>query len=133
MKTIALDTNAIIDYLLARPGFENIKTIFTRANAGVLTIFIPLPAILEVEWTLKRYYQIPKDKVIKWLEAIVLIPNCFVPDKHIVLESIKLHRESSGVSLNDCLIAIFAKHAKVDEFITSDQKLQRLYKKLTRR
>lgn len=131
MKVVAIDTNILLDYFFEREaGYQVAKDLIEKATQNMHAIFISLPVFLEFVWTLKSYYRLPKDRVIKYLQAVLEMPNCELVDRSFSQKAISLYGETVGASFYDCLIAVIAKHAKVDDFITHDLKLKRLYEAL---
>lgn len=130
MKIFALDTNVLIDYFLSRPGYKQAYALFQNATQGKIACMIFLPVMLEFEWTMRRYYKVPKNVVVNRLQAIINLPGCEVENKSLVGNALLTYSKNTGVSFDDCLIALMAKQAKIDEFITSDRKLKKLYARL---
>ncbi|MFY9484208.1 MAG: PIN domain-containing protein [Patescibacteria group bacterium] len=130
MKTVALDTNILLDYFLERPVNKRSFTLMKQAQEGSLVLFLPLPVILEFEWTSRTYYKISKQALTDRIFMLLSVPNCLVEDKKLLFEALDLYQKSSGVSFDDCLIVLMAKKAKTNNFVTSDRALQKLWKKL---
>lgn len=133
MPTFALDTNCIIDYFLKRPGYLQTRRYFEQAINEKIIIFLPLAVILELEWTLRRFYKLPKTQIIILLEDLLLLSNCFVREKHQLLRALQVYGDSKNVSFDDCIIALEAKDLKCDDLITSDTNLKKLYRALGKR
>ena len=130
MPTVVLDTNCIIDYFLKRPGYLRAKRYFEQAIDEKITIYFPLAVILELEWTLRRFYKLPKLQIITLLEDLLLSPSHLVHEKHRLLRALRLYGDSNNVSFDDCVIALEAKDLKCDDLITSDTRLKKLYRML---
>ena len=101
-----------------------------QAQEGSLVLFLPLPVILEFEWTSRTYYKISKQALTDRIFMLLSVPNCLVEDKKLLFEALDLYQKSSGVSFDDCLIVLMAKKATIHNFVTSDRALQKLWKKL---
>lgn len=66
MKTIVIDTNIILRYLLGEKESEKIEKIFTSQN----NLVIPDIVVAEVVWTLQRYYKWEKSKIVELFVSI---------------------------------------------------------------
>ena len=66
MKTVVIDTNIILRYLLGEKESENIEKIFNSKNR----LFIPDIVVAEVVWTLQRYYKWEKNKIVELFVSI---------------------------------------------------------------
>lgn len=66
MKTIVVDTNIILRYLLGEKESEKIEKIFNGKNLLV----IPDIVVAEVVWTLQRYYKWEKRKIVELFISI---------------------------------------------------------------
>lgn len=133
MKTIALDANVIIDVFLKRANVPRYRTIFEEIQTGNAIALIPIPAIVEIDWVLKASYGITKEKRIEHLYVVLelLDPIDFVA--YTLREALTVYEQHDGVNLSDCVIALVALDARVDEFVTGDKKLARLYQSLKKR
>lgn len=66
MKTIVIDTNIILRYLLGEKESEKIEKMFTGKN----NLVIPDIVVAEVVWTLQRYYKWEKSKIVELFISI---------------------------------------------------------------
>ena len=133
MKTIAIDTNILLDYFLHREKYDQAERLITQSSSGELNIYIPILVIFEFAWTLKSYYKVEKVVIIDRISAILELPNCEVPDKNRVINALLLYKVTPQVSLVDCLIILEAIDNKCADFASSDSKLIKLYTKLKTR
>ena len=130
MPTVVLDTNCIIDYFLKRPGYLQTRRYFEQAIDKKIKIYLPLTVILELEWTLRRFYKLPKTQITTLLGDLLLLPNCLACEKHRLLRALRIYGDSSNVSFDDYIIALEAKDLKCDDLVTSDANLKKLYRPL---
>ncbi len=129
MKTIAFDTNALLNYRLERkPYFEQVKKVFNLCLEGRVEIFIPEAVFLECEWVLRSVYKQPKSNIVKFFQEILLIDNVSLKDKKDLELALNLYKNSSGVSFTDCMIIKQIENFKPDEFLTFDEELKKIYK-----
>lgn len=105
MRTIGLDTNAILCYRLERdPGYQKVRQLFEQCLAGKLRIYIPLPVLLEIEWVLRSYYEQPKEKVVSFFEELLLADNVIMDRKSDIKIALNLYKTNGQVSFTDCCI-----------------------------
>lgn len=128
MKSVAIDTNALLSYRLQRePFFKEIKSLFEKCLDGKVQIFIPEAVFLECEWVLRSYYQQSKDQIIRFFQEILLVDDVILRDKKELELTLNLYKNSLGVSFTDCLILHQAQAFQPDEFITFDENLKKIY------
>lgn len=128
MKTLALDTNALLNYRLERkPYFQEVKKAFELCLGGRLEIFIPGIVLLECEWVLRSYYKQSKEQIIKFIQELFLVENIILKDKNDLELSLNLYKNSSGISFTDCVILNQIQSFGPDEFLTFDDNLKKIY------
>lgn len=129
MKTVAIDTNALLNFRLKRePYFNEVKSLFEQTLEGKAEIFIPEAVFLESEWVLRSYYKQSKDQVIKFFQELLLVDNIVMKDKKAIELALNLYKNSAGVSFTDCLILHQIYTFQPDEFLTFDEDLKKIYK-----
>ena len=128
--TIAIDTNILIDYFLERENYAQAKNLILSPAIGESVLYISQLVILEFEWMLKGFYKVEKSTIIHRINLIMEIPNCEIGDRQLLTSALGLYGNESGISLDDCIIVLEAIDNKCADFVTSDKKLSRLYKKL---
>ena len=128
-RSIALDTNALLNYLLERkPYFQEVKRAFELCLNGKKEIFIPGPVFLECEWVLRSYYKQSKDQIIKFFQELLLLDGVILKDKKDLELALNLYKSSSGISFTDCVILNQIQSFGPDEFLTFDENLKKIYK-----
>ena len=131
MKTVGFDTNVLLTLKLKREhGYTKAKALLTDCLDEKIRIYLPLLVILEAEWVLRSFYRQSKEKIIEFLEELILINQVILDDKDEVKLSLNLYKHSKGVSFTDSLIVTQNKNQKVDEFLTFDSQLSKLYQTL---
>lgn len=131
MKIVAVDANVLLDYFLKREKrFYQADVLIRQAVDGQLIIFMALPVVLELTWVLKSYYKMPRSDISQYIKSILDIPNCEIMDREFLQKALDVYSKEAGVNFVDCLIVTIYKRVKVDDFITHDLQLMRLYKKL---
>lgn len=128
MKTVAIDTNALLNYRLKRePYFAEVKSLFESCLGGKTQIFIPEVVFLENEWVLRSYYKQSKDQITRFFQELLLVDNVVLKDKKEIELALNLYKNAPGISFTDCLI-IHQVHAfQPDEFLTFDKDLKKVY------
>lgn len=130
MKTISVDTNALITFRLnRRPHFAEINKLIKSCSAGKTLIFIPLPVILEVEWVLRSYYKQDKETILPFFEELLLLDNILTDYKEEIKFALNLYRSSNKISFTDSIIVSIVK-SKDYEFLTFDRELEKTYQSL---
>jgi len=131
VRTVAIDTNVLLTFRLKRgKEFAIINKHFGECSEGKIKIYIPLPVLLETEWVLRSFYRQQKDKIVSFFEELLALENLSVPNKPEVQLVVNLYKHSKGVSFTDSLIVTQIRNQKVDEFLTFDNRLSRLYQTL---
>ena len=131
MKTVGFDTNVLLTLKLKREhGYTKAKALLTDCLDEKIRIYLPLLVILEAEWVLRSFYRQSKEKIIEFLEELILINQVVLDNKDEVKLSLNLYKHSKGVSFTDSLIVTQIKNQKVDEFLTFDSQLSKLYQTL---
>lgn len=130
MKKIGIDTNVVLSFLLKRlPSFKISKKLFADCKARKLDLFLPTVVFLETEWVLRSVYKQPKEVVTQLLEELILLEHLSFEDKEIVKFSLNYYKNSSQVSLTDCVIIKTIQNQGFD-FVTFDKDLESLYQSL---
>lgn len=126
-KTIAVDTNVLLDYRLKRrPGFSKIERLINDCLSGNLQIFIPDIVFPELEWVLRSYYKEPKEKIIEFLEELLGLEGVIMREK-IEIEQALLLFQQINIKLTDAIILNQIQSFGPDEFLTFDENLKKIY------
>ena len=130
MKTIAIDTNVVLDFNLKRESkFKEIRKLFLDCINGKIKIFIPQIVFSEIEWVLRSYYKQSKDVIVPFFEELLLIDNVIVDNKEEIKLAVNLYKESSQISFTDSIIV--TQIISLDyEFLTYDKNLKKVYQSL---
>ena len=130
MTVVAIDTNVILDFILQRAAVTQYDSLFHAAEIGRTALYMPLAVALETEWVLRRVYKQPKTTVLKQLDIVFELPAMSDVPLGVFERTLALYRSTSGVSFDDCLIAATCEMHGVDELVTGDKKLAKLYRSL---
>lgn len=130
MKTIAIDTNALLAFRLQRePIVKEVKRLFDQALENRVKIYLPLAVLLEVEWVLRSYYKQEKEEVIPFFEELLLLDHVVIDDKEEVKLAVNLYKEFSNISFTDSIIVVQITSKEYD-FLTYDKNLKKVYQSL---
>ena len=130
MKRVVCDANVVLDVLLDRPAAKRYDVLLREIQSGNTTAIIPVPAWFEIDWTLESTYQATKAQRIRYLRSAASLTDPTDETTSLMLQSLILYEHATGVNLADCAIVLLARQPNVDEFITGDKKLARLYRSL---
>lgn len=127
IKTVAVDTNVLLDYRLKRqPGFNKSEKLINNCLSGEIQIFIPNIVFPELEWVLRSYYKEPKEKIVEFLEELLDLEGVIMREKVEVVQALLLF-EQTNIKLTDAIILIQIQNFGPDEFLTFDENLKKIY------
>jgi predicted nucleic acid-binding protein len=126
MKTIVIDANVMIRFLLAdHPRLSPAaKSVFLKAQNGKLRIYLDEVIVAEVVWTLSSFYKIKRKDIGEKLEKLISQDWIINPKKDLILSSLSLF-VSHNLDYIDCWIYVVAKDTKLS-LETFDKDLKRL-------
>lgn len=128
-KTIAVDTNVLLDYLFKRdPGFNRSAKLIEDCLADKVQIFIPNIVFAEVEWVLRSYYKQNKEFIVQFLEGLLVIDGVITEDKVSIRHALNFYRQPN-IKFTDSIILTQIQKFDPDEFLTFDEDLKKLYQK----
>ena len=116
---IFVDTNYFVRIFVAddEKQTEQAIALFRRAEAGSVKLMTLSHILFELAWTLSRRYKVSKMGVIDRLEAIMAMPNMFVPDREIVNEAL-MRAKLTDSEFADSYIFVAAERAGADNVAT---------------
>lgn len=128
MKQVIVDTNALLRFLLndIPQQKKEVEKLLRQAKQNKITLCILPIVIFEIDFTLRKYYQFDKEKVIDKLESIVGTDYMQVEQKEVFFEVLKLYRVTN-ISFVDCFLLLQAE-SRGAELFTFDKKLIALSK-----
>ena len=128
-KTIAVDTNVLLDYLFKRdPGFSRAFQLIEKCLADKVQIFIPNIVFPEIEWVLRSFYKQPKEFIVEFLEGLLAMNGVLTEDKVSLQHALNLCRQSN-IKFTDSIILTQVQKFHPDDFLTFDEDLKKLYQK----
>lgn len=130
MRTVGFDTNVLLTLKLKRkPGFLKAKLYLEKCLEGKINIFIPIAAFLETEWVLRSFYKLQKEKIVEYLDELMIMDNFISEEKDEVKLALTIFKQSQATSFTDSVI-IAQIHNRNYDFLTFDQNLKKLYNSL---
>lgn len=130
MRTIGIDTNVLLTYRLKRqPYFTKALTAFENCLEGKIKIYLPEIVILETEWVLRSFYKQSKEQITSFFEELLLVDNLVLDNKDEMQLSLNFYKNNT-IGFTDSLIIQKIRNHDHD-FLTFDQKLEKLYKSLS--
>jgi len=129
VKTIGIDTNVLLTLRLHRePYFRKAKETFEKCLEGKIKIYLPLPALLEIEWVLRSFYKQPKEKITQFIDELLLIDNLLIDQKETLKFSLNLYK-NNNIAFTDCVIISQIQNKNYD-LLTFDQNLDKIFKSI---
>lgn len=118
-----LDTNVLIRYLVQddRKQSALASGFIEKFCDKTGTLFISQIVLCEVDWVLKRAYNLPRKKRLKVLREIIETLEFSVENSDIVEESLETCEESN-LEFPDTLIGLTGLHHGCDYTVTFDRK-----------
>lgn len=127
IKTVAVDTNALLDYCLKRePGFKKTKQLFKDCLDKKILIFIPDIVFPEVEWVLRSFYKQSKGFISNFLDELLLLEGVILEKKVDNEQALNIFTHLN-IKFTDSIILAQLQRVKPDEFLTFDEDLQKFY------
>jgi len=96
----------------------------TRVMSG--SVFIPVTVLLEFEWVMRGFYELPRAAVNRVLLALCGLVTATVEDRDAVLSALQLH--GTGMDLADALHLVRSEHCEA--LVTFDRALLRRASKI---
>ena len=126
---IAIDTNVLARFYCEDPDDGEARRQSPAARKVMLespSIFVPLTAILELEWVMRGFYELPPDSFCAVVNHLLGMPHVTVERWEAVQESLERHRQ--GLDFADTLH--WACSMNCSGFLTFDKKFARRAAKL---
>ena len=120
---IFVDTNYFVRIFVAdeEKQTEQAMNLFQQAEAGNVKLMTLSHILFELAWTLSRHYKVPQIGILERSEAIMAMPNLFVPDREIVNETLA-RAKLTGSDFADSYIITAAERAGSDSVATFNVK-----------
>lgn len=131
MKRLLLDTNALLRFFLDDiPKQKDIvEDILKQAQKRFVVVHVAQIVIFELNFVLDKYYNFPKQEIVRSLESLVSSDYIQVESQNIFLTALNIY-SLTNLSFVDCFLISKSKEEKMDLF-TFDQQLQNELSKQT--
>jgi predicted nucleic acid-binding protein len=123
MTSFFVDANVFLRFLTHDDANQRKQAValFRQAAKGEISLISGPPVLFEVAWVLRSAYDVPREKVLDALSAIVAFPGLMLLDADLVEQAIALAR-SAGQGFADAYIAISAQSAGADAVATFNRR-----------
>lgn len=123
----AVDTNVLARFFINDPDDAEAALQKPAAAAALSgSIFVPVSVMLEFEWVMRGFYELPREDIQKVLQALCSFENVLIEDGEAVLEALASYRQ--GLDFADALH--LARSLRCRVFLTFDRRLQKRAKTL---
>lgn len=129
MKTLIIDTNILLRFLLADvpKQFKEVKKVFEEAKTGQLKLIISQITIFEVIFNLVKLYQFKKEIIVFNLRRLLAVPYLEIQDREIFDQALVIFKDAN-LDFVDCFILAFGQIAG-SKIFTFDRKIKRFERK----
>ncbi len=123
MKTVIIDTNALLRFILNDIPVQKqaVEKLIQKAKKGQLSLLIPQIIIFELHFILDKYYNVMKEDIITTLHTLVSTKYIQIESRDLFLKALTQYKTST-ISFVDCFVYIKAQ--------SEDAELFTFYKKL---
>jgi len=110
MNKYYLDANYVVSFLINRSDrqHQETKIVFSKASLKELNLVLLPEIVIEVEYTLRNRYHIPKSRIASDLTDLISFDYIIVPDRNLLIESLRLF-EIYNIDFVDCILYTKAK------------------------
>ena len=101
---IGVDTNILARYFCDDPEDPEAarqRPLARRVMVESPAIFVPLTVVLELEWVMRGFYDLPAAAVCRTIEHLLGMPNVTVERWEAVKDAVELHHQ--GLEFSDAL------------------------------
>ncbi len=126
MKTVFVDTNYFLRFLLADIDMQHKKTkeLFKKGLTGEVKLITSTIVFFEIYWVLSSFYDKNKKDVVGVLDSLLEMSFIKWEARRVLVKAVDVFKKS-GIDLEDSYNLVTAKEKKVDEMASFDKKLMR--------
>jgi len=128
---IAVDTNILARFYCDDPDDPEAARQRPRARRLMVespAIFVPLTVVVELEWVMRGFYELPAEPFCQTIEHLLGMPHVTVDRWEVVRDAVDLHRR--GLDFADALH--WSSSAACAELVSFDDRFIRRAKRLAR-
>ena len=118
----AVDTNVLARFFINDPDDAEAKVQRPAAiTAFSGTIFVPITVVLEFEWVMRGFYELPRATIQQVFQALCGLENAVIEDRPVVLAALEAYQH--GLDFADALHLARSNHCRA--FLSFDRRLQK--------
>lgn len=118
---IAVDTNVLARFYCDDPADQQAarqRPVARRVLLESPSVFVPTGVVLELEWVMRGFYDLPAESFCAAIEHLLGMPHVVVEQWEVVKDAVDLHRQ--GLDFADGLHWASARHC--ERFVTFDDR-----------
>ena len=118
----AVDTNILARFFVDDPDDAEAtlqKPLAIKAMSQ--SVFVSLPVVLELEWVMRGFYELPCESISQVLKALCGLENVTIEHRETLLTAVDAYEKN--LDCTDALHLAHAKHCRV--FVSFDKKLHK--------
>lgn len=116
----AVDTNVLARFFINDPDDAEAALQQPAAVTALSgSVFVPVSVMLEFEWLMRGFYELPRGEIQKVFQSLCGLENMMIEDREIVLSALTAYRQ--GLDFADALHLARSGHCRA--FLTFDQRL----------
>ncbi|MHB9100820.1 MAG: type II toxin-antitoxin system VapC family toxin [Sulfuricella sp.] len=116
----AVDTNVLARFFINDPDDAEAALQQPAAVTALSgSVFVPVSVMLEFEWLMRGFYELPRGEIQKVFQSLCGLENMMIEDREIVLSALAAYRQ--GLDFADALH--LARSGRCRAFLTFDQRL----------
>ena len=122
-----LDTSVLIDALVPdHPDHhERAADLIRQVGAGALVVHISHTVLFEAAYVLSKTYHIPRNHVADELTNLLKLEILVLPDKPLMVTTLRLWSNESALSFADCYHLVLAESLGLDAIYAFDREMGR--------
>lgn len=127
MKKVFVDTNIFLRFLVDERSkdHKDCSFLFQAIESGKIKGVICSVVIMEILFTLKSFYRLPKKRCLEFLENILAINNLSMEDSYNYRKALELYKNTKA-KFADCLIASLDFFEKQGVIVSYDKDFDKL-------
>lgn len=126
MKRVVVDTNVFLRFLLDDIPVQRqeAEMLFSKAKKGTVEVFVPQIVVFELEFVLRKYYQLPKPEVILKIKSLINTPYFQISDRQTFIMALNIF-DNSTFSFVDAFLMTTAQNSE-GQLFSFDKKINKL-------
>jgi len=118
----AVDTNVLARFFINDPDDPEAALQRPAAVAALSgSVFVPVSVMLEFEWVMRGFYELPREDIQKIFQSLSNLGNVQIEDRETILSALDAYQQ--GLDFADALHLARSGHCSA--LLTFDQRLQK--------